>query len=115
MIGLMAPLGVSIATIMMICVPATLLGIAAGAIATLNKGKELADDPEYQRRLVVGLLKPTKHTEKKHRNRTSCKTVCTAVPDRYGGIVLLGLMPGLRSLVETANAFSRYQCLPPFK
>ncbi len=30
MIGLMAPLGVSISTIMMICVPATLIGVAMG-------------------------------------------------------------------------------------
>ncbi len=54
MIGLMAPLGVSISTIMMICVPATLIGVAMGAIATFNKGKELKDDPEYQRRLAEG-------------------------------------------------------------
>lgn len=64
MIGLMAPLGVSISTIMMICVPATLIGVAMGAIATFNKGKELKDDPEYQRRLAEGLIKPAQKESK---------------------------------------------------
>ncbi|SQI19609.1 anaerobic c4-dicarboxylate transporter [Salmonella enterica subsp. arizonae] len=35
MIGLMAPLGVSISTIMMICVPATLIGVAMGGNSDL--------------------------------------------------------------------------------
>lgn len=103
MIGLMAPLGVSIATIMMICVPATLIGVAAGAVATFNKGKELADDPEYQRRLAAGLLKPIEHTQKSVEIAPHAKLSVLLFLTGAVVIVLLGLIPGLRPLVETAK------------
>lgn len=92
MIGLMAPLGVSIATIMMICVP-----------ATFNKGKELADDPEYRRRLAAGLLKPIEHTEKSVEIAPHAKLSVLLFLTGAVVIVLLGLIPGLRPLVETAK------------
>lgn len=101
MIGLMMPLGISISTIMLICVPATLIGVAAGAIATFNKGKELKDDPEYQRRLSEGLLKPI-HTEKEIKV-IAPRAKLSVIIFLSGAvlIVLLGLIPGLRPMIDT--------------
>lgn len=103
MIGLMAPFGISISTIMMICVPATLIGVAAGAIATFNKGKELKDDPEYQRRLAEGLLKPIGKAERSTEIAPHAKLSVLLFLTGAVVIVLLGLVPGLRPLVETTK------------
>lgn len=40
----------------MITIPATLIGVLLGALYSLRVGKELTEDPEYQRRLKEGLL-----------------------------------------------------------
>ncbi|RPH21575.1 anaerobic C4-dicarboxylate transporter [Buttiauxella warmboldiae] len=103
MIGLMAPFGISISTIMMICIPATLIGVATGAIATFNKGKELKDDPEYQRRLVEGLLKPIGKAERSAEIAPRAKLSVLLFLTGAVVIVLLGLVPGLRPLVDTAK------------
>ncbi|EBW6087931.1 anaerobic C4-dicarboxylate transporter, partial [Salmonella enterica subsp. enterica serovar Enteritidis] len=103
MIGLMAPFGISISTIMMICVPATLIGVAAGAIATFNKGKELKDDPEYQRRLAEGLLKPIGKAERTTEIAPHARLSVLLFLTGAVVIVLLGLIPGLRPVVETAK------------
>ena len=103
MIGLMAPFGISISTIMMICVPATLIGVATGALATFNKGKELKDDPEYQRRLAEGLLKPNGKAELSTEIAPHAKLSVLLFLSGAVVIVLLGLVPGLRPMVETAK------------
>lgn len=103
MIGLMAPFGISISTIMMICIPATLIGVVVGAIATFNKGKELKDDPEYQRRLAEGLLKPTDQSERSTEIAPRAKLAVLLFLSGAVMIVMMGLIPGLRPLVETAQ------------
>lgn len=103
MIGLMAPFGISISTIMMICVPATLIGVATGALATFNKGKELKDDPEYQRRLAEGLLKPNGKAELSTEIAPHAKLSVLLFLSGAVVIVLLGLVSGLRPMVETAK------------
>src|SRR6187401_2708203 len=58
MIGLMASHGVGLVQILLICVPSTLLAVLIAAFVQLRVGKELKDDPEYQRRLASGELQP---------------------------------------------------------
>lgn len=48
--------GVTLFDIMVITVPATLVGVLVGAFCSMKVGKELLDDPEYQRRLKEGLV-----------------------------------------------------------
>lgn len=48
--------GVTLFDIMVITVPATLVGVLVGAFCSMKVGKELLDDPEYQRRLKEGLI-----------------------------------------------------------
>src|SRR5271157_2781561 len=42
--------------LLLICIPATLLGSLLGAISVMWKGPELKDDPDYQERLAKGLI-----------------------------------------------------------
>lgn len=43
-------------TLLLVAIPATLLGTLAAGLVMLKKGKELADDPEFQRRVAEGLI-----------------------------------------------------------
>src|SRR5262245_11678471 len=58
MIGLLAAHGVGLGTILLICVPSTVIGVIVAALFQLKVGKELKDDPEYQRRLAAGEIDP---------------------------------------------------------
>ena len=44
--------------VLMITIPASIVGILAMSIAMTRVGKELDDDPEYQRRLAAGEIQP---------------------------------------------------------
>lgn len=61
MLGLLAGFNVTLFDILVITVPATFIGCMAGALCSMRVGKELADDPEYQRRLAQGMLVETPH------------------------------------------------------
>lgn len=56
LLALLAPQGIQLQQILMICVPATLLGSLIGALAVLRKETELEDDPIYKERLAQGLI-----------------------------------------------------------
>jgi len=61
MIGLFSEKGLTqwgLPQILMICVPATLIGVIAAAIISMFVGKDLKDDPEYQARLRSGAIPP---------------------------------------------------------
>jgi anaerobic C4-dicarboxylate transporter len=63
MIGLFAEKGMAqwgLPQILMICVPATLVGVIAAAIVSMFVGKDLKDDPEYQAALKAGKIAPPK-------------------------------------------------------
>jgi anaerobic C4-dicarboxylate transporter DcuA len=54
MIGLLAPHGIGLVQILIICVPSTLIAVFVASLVQLRIGKELKDDPEYQKRLASG-------------------------------------------------------------
>lgn len=56
LLGLLGGFDISLPDILMITIPSTLVGVLLGALYSLRIGKELSDDPEYQRRLKEGLL-----------------------------------------------------------
>jgi hypothetical protein len=56
LLGLLAGFDITLFDILKICVPATLIGVLVGAFFSKKVGKELVDDPEYQRRLQSGML-----------------------------------------------------------
>ena len=55
--------GVTLGQILLICVPAGLAGVLAGAVSVYKTGLELADDPGFQRRLAAGEVAPPKRFE----------------------------------------------------
>src|SRR6516225_2552491 len=54
MIGLLAVHHIGLVQILLICVPSTLLAVFIASLVQLRIGKELKDDPEYQKRLASG-------------------------------------------------------------
>lgn len=56
LLGMLAGFDISLFDILKISVPATLIGVLAGAFCSMKVGKELVDDPEYQRRLKEGMI-----------------------------------------------------------
>lgn len=47
---------ITLLDILMVSIPATLVGVLVGAVLSRKVGKELEEDPEYQRRLKEGML-----------------------------------------------------------
>jgi anaerobic C4-dicarboxylate transporter DcuB len=107
MIGFMAPLNIGITDIMSVCVPATLVGVAVGAIACLKMGKELVNDPEYQRRLQEGLIKANDINCKK--KEITAKVKLSVALFLLGAllIIILGVFPELRPSFETVKGLER--------
>ena len=54
MIGLLATHHIGLVQILIICVPSTLIAVFVASLVQLHVGKELKDDPEYQKRLASG-------------------------------------------------------------
>src|SRR5260370_31364679 len=54
MIGLLATHHIGLVQILIICVPSTLIAVFIASLVQLRIGKELKEDPEYQKRLASG-------------------------------------------------------------
>lgn len=60
LLGMLSGYGISLIDILKVTIPATIIGILCGALVCIKKGKELADDPEFQRRVKEGLFSQDK-------------------------------------------------------
>ena len=87
---------ISLFDILKITIPCTLLGVLAGAFYSMRVGKELMDDPEYQKRVSMGEFETAKFELADVKNRSKAalsvgififSTVC---------IVLFGSFENLR-------------------
>lgn len=56
LLGVLAVHGVTLGQIMAVAIPAIFIGCMLGAVSVYKRGAELADDPEFQRRLKSGEL-----------------------------------------------------------
>ena len=93
---------VNIFTLLLVCVPATLIGTVAAAFSVLKKGKELKDDPEFQRKVAAGEIEDfAKKTlegnkkEEKFQATKEAKVSVTIFLIAMVGIVLLGAVKSL--------------------
>jgi anaerobic C4-dicarboxylate transporter DcuA len=99
LVGVFAVAGsdVGLPQIMMVTIPATVIGLVAGTLAVAWKGASLEDDPEYRRRLEAGLVKPPEarpalEGEARRRAVGSMTVFLLAV----AAVVVIGLFPALR-------------------
>lgn len=82
---------VNIFTLLLVCIPATLVGTVVCALAVIKKGKELADDPEFKARVAAGQIEDYTKAEKKERPATKEAKISVAIfLIAMAGIVLLG-------------------------
>jgi anaerobic C4-dicarboxylate transporter DcuB len=54
MVGLLDPVGFGIGDLLVVVLPASIVGLVAACFVQMRMGKELDDDPEYQRRVASG-------------------------------------------------------------
>ena len=96
LLGLLVGYDITLFDILKICVPATLIGVLVGAFFSMKVGKELVDDPEYQRRLQSGMLSD-KHVELKDvQNKFKAQLSVGLFLAATFLIVLFGSIPSLR-------------------
>ena len=96
LLGLLAGYDITLFDILKICVPATLISVLVGAFFSKKVGKELVDDPEYQRRLQSGMLND-KHVELKDvQNKFKAQLSVGLFLAATFLIVLFGSIPSLR-------------------
>jgi anaerobic C4-dicarboxylate transporter DcuA/anaerobic C4-dicarboxylate transporter DcuB len=101
MVGLMEPLGFSLTEMLIIIMPATLVAIVAGSFMQNRLGKDLKDDPEYQRRLAAGEIEARSVDVDKElppRAALSAYIFLAGV----AAIILFGLFEQLRPVYEIA-------------
>ena len=96
LLGLLAGFDITLFDILKITVPATLIGVLVGAFASMRVGKELVDDPEYQRRLASGELDDTHVELNDIKNLFSAKLSVILFIAATVLIVLFGSIPSMR-------------------
>lgn len=102
LLGMLAGFGVTLFDILKICIPATIIGILAGALYSMRVGKELVNDPEYIKRLKDGLIddKHTELTDVKNLTKARISVAIFLVSTLL--IVLFGSIPSLRPSFDGA-------------
>jgi anaerobic C4-dicarboxylate transporter DcuA len=90
----------------MICVPATLAGVVVAAVISMFVGKDLKDDPEYQRRLAAGEVPPAKSAEARPPLKPAAKLSAFLFLAGVLTVVVLGFFPALRTLPGAKSAVS---------
>jgi len=58
MVGILDPVGFGITDILIVILPASIVGLVCSCFLQMRVGKDLKDDPEYQRRVEAGELNP---------------------------------------------------------
>lgn len=96
LLGLLAGTNTTLIDILKICVPATLIGIIAGALVSMKTGKELVDDAEYQHRLKSGILEEAKVQTTEVKNSAKARLSVIIFIFTTLLIVLFGSIPSMR-------------------
>src|SRR5262245_22012471 len=101
LIGALAVSGVGLPQILTITIPATFLGVLAGTASIAFRGRELAEDPEYQKRLTEGkVTPPAERPVLTNSERTRAIGSCMVFLSAILAVVLIGLFPGIRPVYQ---------------
>jgi len=101
MIGLFAEKGMTqwgLREILLICVPATLIGVVAAAIVSMFIGKDLKDDKVYQARLAAGEIPAPQPASERPPLKPAAKLAAFVFLTGVALVVLFGFFPELRKL-----------------
>ena len=105
LLGLLAPTGVKLQTILLITIPSTFIGVLFGALSMMWKGPELKDDPLYQERLAKGLIEaPTVRIPLAGSELTRARGSVAVFLIAALLVVFLGLFPSLRPSYSAVSA-----------
>ena len=98
-VNYLEPQGITLGSVLAVTMPATILGIALACVFVNKMGKELKDDPEYQRRLQNAEYVKDNHADVKIDEMPLKPTAKLSVGLFLFGallVVLMGAMPSLR-------------------
>lgn len=101
MVVLLSPHGFQIGSLLAIMWPASIVGLFVAALVMMRKGRELEDDPEFQRRLAAGLIKPPTDTAIQVPKTGPVSALIFLVGVLL--IVLFGFAEQLRPVLSTAD------------
>jgi anaerobic C4-dicarboxylate transporter DcuA len=105
LIGALAGSAVALPQILLVTIPATLVGVAAGIAVVFGRGVELAEDPEYRRRVAEGKIADVQSGPRlAGRARRNAIGSCAVFFAAIALVVLLGVVPALRPNVEMGRA-----------
>jgi len=97
MLGFLSARGVSLPRMLAVIIPATFIGVLVGALSVAWRGKNLADDPEYQRRLANGEVKANESSAPAQQaNLRKARGSMILFVIGIVAVVLIGIFPALR-------------------
>lgn len=97
LLTVLAPQGIKLADILLICIPATVVGVLAGILFVYKRGKELDQDPEFLERMKDPVFAKNLEAETNTNVETRPGAVTSLVIFGVSvlAVVLLGSFPGL--------------------
>ncbi|MGH2571055.1 MAG: anaerobic C4-dicarboxylate transporter family protein, partial [bacterium] len=105
MVGFLGARDVSLPRLLAVMIPSTFLAVLIGAASVAWRGKALDEDPEYQRRLAEGALKPPEALPALEGKALSAARGSTFLfLAAIVAVVLIGMFPDLRPSYEVAGA-----------
>ncbi len=96
LLSLLSPFGYTLFDILKVSIPATLVGVVVAALFSLKQGKELVNDPEYQKRLKKGLFNEPSIQSKKIKNVFTARLSVIIFLIATFSVVLFGSVQSLR-------------------
>ena len=102
-VAFLEPQGIHLGDVLMVTIPSTLAGILLACVFVNRMGKELKDDPEYQRRLKDPKYADTFNSTSSSTEIEVSKTAKVSVSLFLFGallVVLMGAMPSLRPVFD---------------
>lgn len=103
LLSMLAGYHITLFDILKISIPCTLVGVLAGAIYSMQVGKELKDDPVYQARLKSGELSGANYCTAEVANPGKALTSVLLFLGATVGIVLFGSIDSLRPSFQTSE------------
>ncbi len=100
LLGLISGAGLTLFDILKVSIPATLCGVLVAAFFSRKVGKELIDDPEYQRRVKEGMIKENEHTYNQVDTPFRAKLSVILFLAATFLIVMFGSIPGMRPVFD---------------